>query len=99
MDSLRYDFKEQPSGEPGQGVAYTLSHGASGIACHGDRTVLQEWKNTFENMLQLDDWTGQAKDLVGRHENLKELARPMREVLRKEIERGTFDGGRCELCP
>ena len=50
-------------------------------------------------MLQGNDWTAQAKDLVGRDENLKEMARPIREVLRKEIERGTFDGGRCELCP
>ena len=69
------------------------------IACHGDWNVLQHWKSTFENMLQGNDWTAQAKDLVGRDENLKEMARPIREVLRKEIERGTFDGGRCELCP
>ena len=99
VDGLGYDFKEQPSGEPGQGVVYALWHGSSGIACHGDRKVLQEWKSTFENMLQLDDWTGQAMDLVGRHGNLKDLARPIGEVLRREIERGTFDGGRCELCP
>ena len=99
VDGLGYDFKEQPGGEPGQGVVHALWHGSSGIACHGDRKVLQDWKSTFENMLQLDDWTGLAKDLVGRHENLKEMARPIREVLRKEIERGTFDGGRCELCP
>ena len=99
VDGLGYDFKEQPSSMPEQRGVYALFHGSSGIACHGDRTVLQEWKNTFENMLHLDNWTGQAEDLVGRHENLKEMARPIGEVLRKEIERGTFDGGRCELCP
>lgn len=99
VEKLGYTDDEQCSLSPGQGTVRALRHGGLPIACHGHWSVLEQWKSKYEDMLQGNDWTAQAKDLVGRDENLKEMARPIREVLWKEMERGTFDGGRCELCP
>lgn len=91
-----YELKEEPQE---QGIIPTLWHGDSRIACHQDREFLTEWQGVHQKLLVGDDWKANAEALVREHEKLDEIAKSIRQVLRLEIERGTFDRGRCQLCP
>jgi len=46
-----------------------------------------------------DDWNMGAAMLVKKHQQLATAAAPIKKVLLMEVERGTFDRGRCHLCP
>jgi hypothetical protein len=95
LERIVYEEKEEPQG---QGIIPTLWHGGSRVACHQDRQLLTEWKGVHQKLLAGNDWKANADALVQEHKKLGEMAKPIKKVLRFEIERGTFDGGTCQLC-
>ena len=99
LKRLAYATNEAPSRLPEQERVHTLSHGGAGIACHRYIKAIKEWQEVHESLLAGDAWRAEAEALVGRYKELaKELGKPIEKALRFEIERGTFQGGSCELC-
>jgi len=96
-----YKYGRSSSKVPAQGEIFTLAHGGAGIACHRNKRSLEVWKKLHKGLITdiRDDWNMGAAMLVKKHQQLATAAAPIKKVLLMEVERGTFDRGRCHLCP
>ena len=74
-----------PTGEP----INPAVHGAK-----GDLTVPQRLITEIREVWDID-----ASMLVKKHQELTTVAASIQEALVMEVKRGTFDRGRCKLCP
>lgn len=101
LPNSKYERGKTPSRLPAQGMIHTLSHGGVGIACHHDENSLAVWQGLHEKLLSEDrmEWKAKAEALVRERNLLMEFVKPIQEVLQFEIELGTFEHGRCKLCP
>jgi len=95
----RYEFGTAPSRIPKQGPVHTLSHGGRGIACHRNKSVLERWGRRYRGLLKNKELAEVADELAIKYGSLEKEAKAIKAVLREEIERGTFERGRCSLCP
>ncbi len=84
---------------PDQGSVFQLWHGSTGIACHTSRETLEDWTDIHRNFMKDASRQRDVVALGRRLEVLENKAEKLRMRLRMEVERGMFDGGRCELCP
>ena len=96
-----YKYGRSPSKVPAQGEIFTLAHGGAGIACHRNKRSLEVWKKLHKGLITdvREEWKTEADMLVKKHRVLATVAAPIKEALSMEAERGTFDRGRCHLCP
>ena len=96
-----YKHSRVQSRLPEQGLLHTLSHGGGDIAWHCDANVLRGLEEFHAALLSENNpaWTEAARDLARRHKQLKDFGAPIKKTLEIEIERGTFEQGRCMFCP
>ena len=96
-----YQHSKVQSRLPEQGLLHRLSHGSDEIACHSDANVLGTLEELHAALLSENNtaWTSAARDLAHGHKQLKDLCGPIKKTLEIEIERGTFEHGRCMFCP
>ena len=99
LKGIKYEHEECQSRLPAQGRLYVLLFGADSIVCHRNRSVLRRWQGMHECLLAGNDFTDDAGSLVECYGELEESSKSIKETLRTEIMRDTFDRGRCELCP
>ena len=91
-----FDYEVQG---PNRCLLYELWHGSGGIGCHRSQRQLTSWRIIHSTFLGSQTWNRTAISLVRKHRVPEDLGGPIKKRLRSEIERGTFDGGRCSNCP
>lgn len=73
------------------------------IAVHTSREDIEGWRDVHTELLvplARDEWKERAGKLVEQYQGLRKQAEGVRQALRREVERGMFDGGRCDDgCP
>jgi len=99
IQEIHEGFPKMQSRVAEQGTVFVLDYAGRYIACHRDEGILLAWRREHQGLLASDDFTQEAKDLVAQHKALDELTDRIKEPLRKDIERGVFDRGRCGYCP
>jgi len=99
LDALAYDCRRDAGRGASGSQIWTLWSLADGLAASRDRELLEKWQDVHETLLKGDHFGRPAKEAVTYYQALGDLARPIEEALRVEVERGTFDGGCCEFCP
>jgi hypothetical protein len=99
LAGLVYSVREWPSRIPGQGTVLALQYGGLGIACHRSGEKLKEWQEVQQGLLTARDLTLKAQALQSKWQELEDQPQDLKRLLQDEIERGTFDHGRCDWCP
>ena len=77
---------------------FGLKYGETRIAGNLDKQALETWRDIHSELLGSAEFADRSKNLVSQYEKLEDLAEKVRQRLRIEIERGTFDRGQCQLC-
>lgn len=96
---LRYDSRQDPDRQDEGVQIWTLWALGEGLAASHDRRQLERWRGVHEILLSGDHFIEDAETVVTLCKTLEDLVRPLKNTLRIEVERGTFDSGRCDLCP
>lgn len=76
-----------------------LQRGGEKLAAAKNQGQLQSLEGAHRRLLASGDWSASAQAMVARYQDLEKRARAIQTVLRRETERGLFDGGRCDYCP